>query len=142
MPLWFFLLLGILFCVLIHINSQYFFCLLSFYICAGMDVDNPCKHETQKWTRSDAILLCTAARRDKKPFLDASERVEMLFLLQLRLNASLKKFLQCVWIQRWIGNAYLYSENKWLIQIDYSCSYLFDADITYIHIWIPSFSDS
>jgi hypothetical protein len=89
--------------------------------------------------RLDAYYDENAATREGRSLL---ERVETLFLLQLRLNASLKKFLQCVWIQRWIGNAYLYSENKGLIQIDYSCSYLFDPDITYIHTWIPSFSDS
>jgi hypothetical protein len=43
--------------------------------------------------RLDAYYDKNAATRERRSLL---ERVETLFLLQLRLNASLKKFLQCV----------------------------------------------
>jgi hypothetical protein len=43
--------------------------------------------------RLDAYYDENAATRERRSLL---ERVETLFLLQLRLNASLKKFLQCV----------------------------------------------
>ncbi len=43
--------------------------------------------------RLDAHYDENAATRERRSLL---ERVETLFLLQLRLNASLKKFFQCV----------------------------------------------
>ncbi len=43
--------------------------------------------------RLDAYYNENAVTRERRSLL---ERVETLFLLQLRLNASLKKFFQCV----------------------------------------------
>jgi hypothetical protein len=40
------------------------------------------------------------------------ERVETLFLLQLRLNASLKKFFQCIWARLLIKRVYTRPKNS------------------------------